>query len=98
MMNIYFTTRQIPALAGTNMQQRIALLRQASEKLTIPEKMLLNIAKLAVITPVFLLIAWYAEHGWIAATAIAAALPAYLLILRPMQLSLCAKYLDSING
>lgn len=94
-MKIYFNTRQIPALANTTVRERIALINHANKKLTGPEKMLLNISKLLIITPAFLFIAWYSEQIWLVIAIIISALACYPLVLRPMQLSLCAKYIDN---
>jgi len=55
-MNFYFSTRHIPALKGLPLAERVKRLDQAAKKLTVPEKTLLNVLKLLVIVPVFVLI------------------------------------------
>ena len=53
MMTFYFSTRNIPALQGLPLAERARLLDQASKRLSVPEKTLLNVLKLLVIVPVF---------------------------------------------
>ena len=63
-MNIYFSSRDIPSISQLPLTERLALIQQAQNKLTGPEKLLLNVLKLAVLLPIFILIfrsteSWY---------------------------------------
>ena len=55
-MNIYFSSRDIPSISQLPLTERLALIQQAQNKLTGPEKLLLNFLKLAVLLPIFILI------------------------------------------
>ena len=55
-MKFYFTTRQIPGLSQLPLNERLQLLDSAARKLTVPEKTILNVLKLLVIVPVFVLV------------------------------------------
>jgi hypothetical protein len=72
----------------------MALLEEASRKLTVPEKTLLNVLKLLVIVPVFALILQVADN-WLTLLWAALILLLYPLLIKPIQYSLSAKYLKS---
>lgn len=91
-MKFYFSTRQIPQLGDLTISQRMEKLRAAETKLTAPEKLLLNLCKLLVIVPVFVLILRAGEN-WFALLWAALFILAYPFILKPFQYSLCAKYI-----
>ena len=95
-MKFYFTSRQLPGFAHATVQERLDALNKANKQLTGLEKMLLNITKLAIITPVFLFLAWYYQE-WFSVLIVIGGLAAYPLILRPLQLSLCAKHLKPMK-
>lgn len=90
-MKFYFSTRQIPQLKHLTMSQRIQILRKAEGKLTAPEKFLLNICKLLILVPVFVLIL-RAGQDWYALLWAALVILAYPFVLKPFQYSLSAKY------
>ncbi|WP_414830040.1 DUF6170 family protein [Alteromonas sp. H39] len=91
-MRLYFTTRNIPALSGLPLEERVHRLEKAARKLTIPEKTLLNVLKLLIIVPVFALILRTAEN-WHSLLWAALVFLLYPLAVKPIQYSLCAKYL-----
>lgn len=91
-MKLYFSTRNISVLKDLPLTQRLALLSQANTKLSAPEKLLLNVLKLMILIPVFVLIL-YAPENWINLLWAALVLTAYPMILRPVQFGLCEKYL-----
>ena len=91
-MKLYFSTNQIPALRDLPMAERLDRLRKAENKLTAPEKLLLNICKLLVIVPVFVFILKVSEN-WLALVWAGLFLLAYPLLLKPFQYSMCARYL-----
>lgn len=74
------------------MAQRMVLLRAAENKLSAPEKTLLNILKLLIIVPVFAFILRSSED-WFALLWAALFIMAYPFVLKPIQYSFCAKYL-----
>ena len=91
-MKFYFSTRQIPQLKDLSMPDRMAALRAAENKLTIPEKTLLNILKLLIIVPVFMFILRTGQD-WRALLWAALFILAYPFLLKPLQHSLSAKYI-----
>ncbi|GAB5380458.1 MAG: hypothetical protein Alis3KO_25980 [Aliiglaciecola sp.] len=92
-VKLYFSTRQIPQLQGLAMAERMDKLRAAENKLTAPEKLLLNICKLLIIVPVFVFILRSAED-WSALVWAGLFILAYPFLLKPFQYSMCAKYLS----
>ena len=95
-MQFYFSTRNIPGLSGLPLAERMHLLERAAKKLTVPEKTVLNILKLLVIVPAFTLLLRVAAD-W---TSLLWALLVFLLypiIVKPVQYSLSAKYLESLS-
>lgn len=74
------------------MTERMAQLQKASNRMSAPEKFLLNLLKLFILLPAFILIFrtfgdWYAMSGALLIFLL------YPLILKPVQYSICAKYL-----
>ncbi len=98
-MKFYLSTRQIPELKELSMPERMAALRAAENKLTAPEKTLLNILKLLIIVPVFVFIL-RAGEDWFALVWAGCFILAYPFFLKPFQYSLSVKYLKlkSENG
>ena len=74
------------------MAERLDHLRRAEDKLTAPEKLLLNVFKLLIIVPVFIFIL-QASDNWLALVWALLFILAYPFILKPFQYSMCAKYL-----
>jgi len=72
--------------------ERMAVLEQAGNRMTIPEKTLLNIIKLLVIVPIFALVLRSVENWWSLAWA-GLILLLYPLFVKPLQYSLSAKYI-----
>lgn len=71
---------------------RMALLEQAANRMSVPEKTLLNIIKLLVIIPVFMLLLRVVENWWALAWA-GLILLLYPLFVKPLQYSMSIKYL-----
>jgi hypothetical protein len=95
-VKFYFATRHIPQLRGLSMGERLEKLRAAESKLTAPEKMLLNICKLLIIVPVFVFILRISDD-WLAIVWAGLFILAYPFLLKPLQYSLCAKYLKELD-
>lgn len=91
-LKIYTSTKKIPGLEQLSVTERMAILEQASNRMTIPEKTLLNIIKLIVIVPVFALLLRVVDNWWALAWA-ALVLLLYPLFVKPLQYSLSAKYI-----
>lgn len=91
-MKLYFSTKQIPELQDVPLTERIQLLETATAKLTIPEKTLLNILKLCVIAPFFILLL-RVVNDWTSLLWAGLILLLYPLLVRPIQFSISAKYL-----
>jgi hypothetical protein len=92
MMTFYFSTRNIPALQGLPLAERARLLDQASKRLSVPEKTLLNVLKLLVIVPVFAFILQTATN-WTSLLWAFVVFLLYPLVIKPIQYSICAKYI-----
>ncbi|MEQ3639915.1 MULTISPECIES: DUF6170 family protein [unclassified Alteromonas] len=91
-MTFYFSTRNIPALQGLPLAERARLLDQASKRLSVPEKTLLNVLKLLVIVPVFAFILQTATN-WTSLLWAFVVFLLYPLVIKPIQYSICAKYI-----
>jgi len=91
-MTFYFSTRNIPALQGLPLAERARLLDQASKRLSVPEKTLLNVLKLLVIVPVFAFILQTATD-WTSLLWAFVVFLLYPLVIKPIQYSICAKYI-----
>lgn len=91
-MKFYFSARQIPQVKHLSMPDRMAALRAAENRLTAPEKTLLNILKLLIIVPVFVFIL-RAGQDWFALVWAGLFILAYPFLLKPFQYSLSAKYI-----
>jgi len=95
-MKLYFSTRHIPQLKGLPLTERLAHIQAAQKKLSAPEKLLLNALTLLIVVPVFVLILRtsdsYLSLLWAALVAFT-----YPVILKPIQYSLCAKYISDIR-
>ncbi len=94
-MKLHFTSKHIPGLEKLSIQDRLGIIAKANKRLSGPEKLFLNILKLLIITPIFVLLT--GQFGWI--ITIAGILICVLLfpaMLRPIQLALCAKYIPEL--
>ncbi len=91
-MKFYFSTRDIPALKGLTLTERMKRLEQAAKQLSVPEKTLLNILKLLIIVPTFALILQTASN-WTSLIWAFVVFLLYPLVVKPIQHSICAKYI-----
>jgi len=91
-----FSTKQLKALNDFNLSERQAILALAHQKLSVPEKLILNIIKLILLIPPFIFLA---RQEWLLllATSFISVL-AYFLIMKPISLTFGQKYLhDAIK-
>jgi len=92
-MKIYFTARQLPGLENLSTTERLQVLASINHRFSKPEKLFLNILKLLLIIPVFVLFTGqYDVQIVLAGLAICAAL--YPAVLRPTHLGISAKYVE----
>lgn len=84
---LYFSSRAIPELAGLNLNQRMQVIRATADQLPAPTKIILNIIKLLILTPLFLLIA--RSSGWEIVAYVVLLLISYPVITRPITFALC---------
>jgi hypothetical protein len=94
-LKIYTSTKKIPGLENMSLPERMAILENASRKMTVPEKTLLNVIKLLVIVPVFALLLRVVESWWSLAWA-GLILLLYPMFVKPLQYSMSVKYLDPL--
>jgi hypothetical protein len=94
-LRIYTSTKKIPGLENKGLTERLAFLEEAGKQMTIPEKTILNVLKLIVLIPVFALVLRTGEDfmslGWAVIILLL-----YPLLVKPIQYSLSAKYLDEL--
>jgi hypothetical protein len=91
-VKVYTSTKKIPGLENMTLPERMDVLDQASRKMTVPEKTLLNVLKLLVLIPVFVMLLRMVENWWSLAWA-GLILLLYPLFVKPLQYSISAKYL-----
>lgn len=86
---LYLNSQKIPELAGLTFAQRMEVIRKAADGLPVPTKVTLNIIKLLILIPLFLLIA--RANGWQIIAYIVLLLIAYPAITRPLTFAVCRK-------
>ncbi len=91
-MTIYFSSNQLPQLKNYSVKQRQAILNIAMEKLTAPEKFIMNVIKLFMLIPPFLLLA-NLQSAWFFVSVIAVLL-AYFFVMKPISLLFAEKYIE----
>jgi hypothetical protein len=96
-MKLYFSTKHIPALQHLPLTQRLAVIHSVQKKLTGPEKLLLNVLKMLVVIPVFVLIIQMTTD-WLAIFWALLVTLLYPLVVKPVQYGLCAKYIPHQNA
>lgn len=88
---MYLITQHIPELAGLNFQQRMRVIKQAVALLPVPQKILLNVLKLIILTHFFSILARF--EGWILLPYLLLAGLVYPLITNPVTFMLTASRL-----
>jgi len=92
-MKLIFSSKKIPGLEDLPLTKRIEHITLASQRFTVPERMLLNLLKLIVLIPVFMLLLKVGQDKSILLWVILLLL-AFPLIIRPLQYGLCARYIN----
>lgn len=95
-MKLYFTAKQIPGMEPLSLQDRLSAIANANKKLTKPEKLFLNLIKLIILIPIFVLLTGQFEN-WIIVVGIMICILLYPVLLRPIQLTICSKYLKEMH-
>jgi len=88
-----FSTNQIPELQTFSIKERQALMAIANTKLTVPEKLILNLIKLCLIIPPFMYLSAKDVVGFVIALVLV--LSAYAFIMRPIALMFARKNIAS---
>ncbi len=79
---MHLTSQHIPELAGLNFQQRMQVIKQAVNLLSVPRKIVLNILKLIILTHFFSILARF--EGWVLLPYLFLAGMIYPLITNPV--------------
>lgn len=93
---LYWNSRSLPELQGLNFRERMQVLRNAADALPTPQKLLLNLLKLAVLIPLFLLIARAPDLATAALYVLTLVL-LYPLVTRPVTFYLVRPSLTKIR-
>jgi len=91
-MTIYFSTAQIEKLQPYTIAERRMIIEMANNKLQAPEKLIINILKLLVLIPPFIVLARI--DSWYLMLPVFALLVGYFLIMRPISFWFINKHLD----
>ncbi|EWH08516.1 hypothetical protein DS2_16951 [Catenovulum agarivorans DS-2] len=90
-MAFYLKSSQIPELKSFSFTERAQILLLATSYMTVPDKFILNMAKLCVLAPIFIMVAKF-EEWWMLIPMLIVGL-CYPLITNPIQLNLAKKHL-----
>ncbi len=91
-MNLYFRSNQIPALANYNFKQRAYIISIALSLLSPPQKFILNVIKLFMLSTLFIAIARF--EGWNMTLPLIGLVVFYPLITHPLSFHMANKNLD----
>ena len=83
-MSIILSSNNIPELSEYSLQERHIILSLASEKLITPQKLVINLIKLMVLIPPFIMLARL--DSWALFIPLVFMLVGYFLIMRPINL------------
>jgi len=92
-MAFIFSTNKLPELEHFSLMQRQQILALAANKLTAPEKFILNILKLLMLVPPFLFLAQL--EGILFFFSLFGVLAVYFIFLRPISLLFTQKHLSA---
>lgn len=94
-MPFYFFSKNTPELANHLPRERHEIILKAEQKLTVPEKLILNLLKLLMLVPPFL---YLARQEWLMLTiALVATLFIKLIIFTPIKLAFCRKHIVNMK-
>ncbi|MFY8272836.1 DUF6170 family protein [Pseudoalteromonas sp. SSDWG2] len=89
---IYFLASQIPALKEFSHKERLAIVADSLELLSAQERILMNILKLLLITPLFLLLVRF--EGWSMLPWLLLAGIAYPILVLPVRHYFASMHLE----
>lgn len=92
-MAVIFSSNKLSELKNYTLTQRQQILALAANKLTAPEKFILNVLKLFMLVPPFLFLAQLEGIFFIA--SLMSVLIIYFILLRPVSLFFTRKYLST---
>jgi len=88
---MYFSSKDIPELANKPLKERAELIYKAQAKLTVPEKLILNLLKLVLLIPPFI---YLARQDWgVLTLTVALSLVGYMLIFKPISFTFLQRHL-----
>jgi hypothetical protein len=96
-MKLYFSTKSIPQLRELGLTARLEAIQKAERRLTGPEKLLLNLLKLCIVVPIFVLIIQVAQN-WLAIIWALLVTLLYPLLVKPIHYGLVAKYIPKAKN
>ncbi|WP_371188902.1 DUF6170 family protein [Thalassotalea maritima] len=92
-MKFYFSSNQFEQLQAFNFSEKQQIIELANNKMPAPTKFALNLLKLLILIPPFLLLAKI--DSWLFVLPLALVLVAYFVILRPISLMFLSKHIDA---
>lgn len=90
-MKFYFSSNQIPTLNQFNINERQHIIHLAKQQFTTVEKLIINLIKLCLIAPIFLLIAQ--QTGLMILAPIPLFFIGYFLLVQPISLQFVERHL-----
>lgn len=91
-MKLYFSSNQISQLADFSFTQKQQIIAAASTKLKPTSKLVLNILKLLILIPPFLMLA--SLDSWWLFLPLVLIMVGYFVLLRPLSLFFIAQHID----
>lgn len=92
---MYFSSHHIPELNGLNFAERMSVVRTATDKLSVPQKLMLNLIKLAILFTFFMYIARAGD--WTAMVYVVGLIIVYPMVTRPITFLLCQPFLADVR-
>lgn len=92
---LFFNSQSIPELAGLTFEQRMAVIRLATDRLSVPTKLVLNIIKLVILFSFFMAIA--RAEGWHIVYYVLGLLVVYPLITRPLTFHYSRRFFRQVR-
>lgn len=91
-MPIIFSSNNLSQLKDYSMKERQVILSMASDKLITPQKLVINIIKLLILIPPFIMVARL--DSWMLFLPLIFVLAGYFLIMRPINLYFLKQHLS----
>ncbi len=90
-MAFIFSSNDISVLQSYSLKERQQILALANQKLITPQKLVLNLIKLAILIPPFIMVARL--DNWLLFLPLIFVLAGYFLVMRPISLLFAIKHL-----